>query len=152
MLEGEDWAVDLYLWTVLQMNAITREQISALGCSLPPNRSAMEELENAHQFFQSHPSALVDEVYGQLASQIPQFHDPCFSNGDLWLDNLLVKDKRLVGVIDFEQAGFSDPVYEFLLPFFNEPRSARQGNGGTVLRGIGDGSRLFTLVSRVGIL
>jgi len=127
LLEGEEWAADLYLQTVLQLNAISREQISRLGCSLPADRSAMEELENAHQFFQDHPSALVEQVYEQLAGQIPQFHDPCFSNGDLWLDNLLVKDKRLVGVIDFEQAGFSDPVFEFLLPFFNEPRLRGRG-------------------------
>ncbi len=40
-----------------------------------------------------------------------------FSNRDLWLDNLIVRDRQLVGVIDFENAGFSDPFYEILLPF-----------------------------------
>jgi len=44
-----------------------------------------------------------------------------FSNGDLWLDNLIVRDGQLAGVIDFENAGFSDPIYEFLLPFFVSP-------------------------------
>jgi aminoglycoside phosphotransferase (APT) family kinase protein len=33
------------------------------------------------------------------------------------LDNLLVRDRQLVGVIDFENTGFRDPFYEFLLPF-----------------------------------
>lgn len=127
MLAGEEWAVELYLRTVLQMNAITRDQLSGLGCNLPASRSALEELQNAHQFFLSHPSTLTDKVYAQLSNQIPPFHEPCFSNGDLWLDNLLVKDKQLAGVIDFEQAGFSDPVYEFLLPFFNEPRLRDRG-------------------------
>jgi aminoglycoside phosphotransferase (APT) family kinase protein len=127
LLEGEEWAADLYLRAALQLNAITREQLSRLGCSLPASISAMEELEDAYQFFQSHPSVLVDEVYEQLVKQIPYFHEACFSNGDLWLDNLLVKDKQLVGVIDFEQAGFSDPVHEFLLPFFNEPRLRGRG-------------------------
>lgn len=127
MLAGEDWAVDLYLRTVLQLNAITREHLSALGCDLQSGSSAMEDLDNAHQFFLGRPSALTDQVYEHLAEQIPTFHEPCFSNGDLWLDNLLVRDKQLMGVIDFEQAGFSDPVYEFLLPFFNEPRLRGRG-------------------------
>ena len=34
-----------------------------------------------------------------------------FGNGDLWLDNLLVRDRQLVGVKDLENAGFSDPIY-----------------------------------------
>ena len=34
-----------------------------------------------------------------------------FSNGDLWLDNQIIRNRQLVGVIDFENAGFSDPIY-----------------------------------------
>jgi aminoglycoside phosphotransferase (APT) family kinase protein len=45
----------------------------------------------------------------------------------LWLDNFIVRDGELVGVIDFENAGFSDPIYEFLLSFFVEPNLRGRG-------------------------
>jgi hypothetical protein len=32
-----------------------------------------------------------------------------------------------VGVIDFENTGFSDPIYEFLLPFFVSPELRGRG-------------------------
>lgn len=127
MLADEKWAVDLYLRTVFQINEISREQLHKLGCTLPAGSTALQELENAHQFFVKHPSALTDRVYEQLIYHTPDFPESRFSNGDLWLDNILVKDRELSGMIDFEQAGFSDPVYEFLLPFFNEPRLRGRG-------------------------
>ena len=127
MLAGEKWAVDLYLRTVLNLNAISRERLQELGCRLPEGETVLNELENAQQFFVKHPSALTEKIYKQLSNQPPDFPELCFSNGDLWLDNILVKDRKLVGMIDFEQAGFSDPIYEFLLPFFNEPRLRERG-------------------------
>ena len=50
-----------------------------------------------------------------------------FSNGDLWLENFIVKDQKLAGVIDFPNATFSDPIFEFLLTFFVS--SELQGRG-----------------------
>jgi aminoglycoside phosphotransferase (APT) family kinase protein len=66
-------------------------------------------------------------VYSRLKDSIPETPAPCFSNGDLWLDNLLVRDGKLAGVIDFENAGFSDPIYEFMLPFFVAPKLRGRG-------------------------
>ncbi|MBN1535692.1 MAG: phosphotransferase [Anaerolineales bacterium] len=42
-------------------------------------------------------------------------------NGNLWLDNSIVRDGRLAGVIDFQNASFSNPLFEFLLSFFGVP-------------------------------
>ena len=50
-----------------------------------------------------------------------------FSNGDLWLENFIVRDRKLTGVIDFPGAVFSDPIFEFLLSFFASPQL--QGRG-----------------------
>ena len=50
-----------------------------------------------------------------------------FSNGDLWPDNLLVRDGRLVGVIDWANAAFGDPIYEFMLLFFLQPELRPRG-------------------------
>lgn len=60
-----------------------------------------------------------------------------FSNGDLWLDNLIVRDRQLVGVIDFENAGFSDPIFEFLLPFFVSPDLRGRGIEARYLQRLG---------------
>ena len=60
-------------------------------------------------------------VYSKLKETLPEFPTTRFSNGDLWLDNFIVRDKKLVAVIDFQHAGFSDPIFEFLLSFFVSP-------------------------------
>jgi aminoglycoside phosphotransferase (APT) family kinase protein len=62
-----------------------------------------------------------------LSHSLPLLPEPRFSNGDLWPDNLIVHDGRLVGVIDWALAGFSDPIFEFLLPFFLRPQLRGRG-------------------------
>jgi aminoglycoside phosphotransferase (APT) family kinase protein len=84
-------------------------------------------LEAAHAYFVTDPHPLAEAVYAKLCATMPKVPAVRFSNGDLWLDNLIVCDGQLAGVIDFENAGFSDPIYEFLLPFFVAP--ALRGRG-----------------------
>jgi aminoglycoside phosphotransferase (APT) family kinase protein len=126
MLAGEAWAEDLYLDTICALQRISEDD---LGGSLPwlRNETAMDVLENAYEYFQRNPRPLATSVYRKLKERVPQFPEIRFSNGDLWLDNFLVRDRQLVGVIDFEGAGFSDPIFEFLLSFFVSP--ALQGRG-----------------------
>jgi aminoglycoside phosphotransferase (APT) family kinase protein len=66
-------------------------------------------------------------VYQKLKTEMPALPPVRFSNGDLWLDNFIVKDRKLAGVIDFQNAAFSDPIFEFLLSFFVSPEL--QGRG-----------------------
>lgn len=47
--------------------------------------------------------------------------------GEPWAETLFL-ESAWAGVIDFENAGFSDPIYEFLLSFFVEPRLRGRGN------------------------
>jgi aminoglycoside phosphotransferase (APT) family kinase protein len=54
-------------------------------------------------------------VYQKLKTEMPALPPVRVSNGDLWLDNFIVTDQKLAGVIDFQGAAFSDPVFEFLL-------------------------------------
>jgi aminoglycoside phosphotransferase (APT) family kinase protein len=126
MLDGEAWAEDLYHNTVCALQRISEDD---LGGSFPwlKRETAMDVLENAHEYFQRHPRPLATSVYRELKESVPQFPEVRFSNGDLWLDNFLVRDRQLVGVIDFEGAGFSDPIFEFLLSFFVSP--TLQGRG-----------------------
>jgi aminoglycoside phosphotransferase (APT) family kinase protein len=66
-------------------------------------------------------------VYARLNQTLPELPRVRFSNGDLYLDNFIVRDRRLSGVIDFEMASFSDPIYEFLLPFYVHPELYNRG-------------------------
>jgi aminoglycoside phosphotransferase (APT) family kinase protein len=84
-------------------------------------------LSAAHEYFTANPHPLADAVYARLRHTQPELPAARFSNGDLWLDNLIVRDRRLVGVIDFESAGFSDPIFEFLLSFFVSPELRGRG-------------------------
>jgi aminoglycoside phosphotransferase (APT) family kinase protein len=58
---------------------------------------------------------------------MPPLPEVRFSNGDLWPDNLIVRDQQLAGVIDWTNAAFSDPIFEFLLPFFLRPELRGRG-------------------------
>lgn len=126
VLAGEPWAEDLYLESVVSIQSITAQDLAAFLPD-PRRESAADVLEEAWAVYQQHPHPLAKQAYQALSAQMPDLPDLRFSNGDLWLDNFIVKDRKLVGVIDYEHAGFSDPIFEFLLSFFVEPRL--QGRG-----------------------
>ena len=127
MLAGERWAEELYIETVCALQGLTREQLSAIEDRLAGEETAEGFLEAAYEYFKADPHPLAEAVYVKLRKTMPKMPAVRFSNGDLWLDNLIVRDRQLAGVIDFENAGFSDPIYEFLLPFFVSP--ALRGRG-----------------------
>ncbi len=127
MLAGEPWAETLYIDTVCVLQAITRDQLSAVGHRFGGGETAADFLEAAYEYFKVNPHPLADAVYTRLKDTLPALPTVRFSNGDLWLDNLIVRDQQLVGIIDFENAGFSDPLYEFLLSFFVAPELCGRG-------------------------
>jgi aminoglycoside phosphotransferase (APT) family kinase protein len=127
MFAGEKWAEDLYLETVCKMQAISLEQLTHAGLKLMGGTSPQDVMDYSNEYFCQNPNSLAQTVYSRLQETMPSFPGLHFSNGDLWLENFIVKDKQLVGVVDFEQAGYSDPVYEFLLSFFVEPQLRNRG-------------------------
>jgi aminoglycoside phosphotransferase (APT) family kinase protein len=84
-------------------------------------------LEKAYTSLKGRSLSLADAAYQKLKTEMPALPPVRFSNGDLWLDNFIVKDRKLAGVIDFQNAVFSDPIFEFLLSFFVSPEL--QGRG-----------------------
>jgi aminoglycoside phosphotransferase (APT) family kinase protein len=127
MLAGERWAEEVFIATVCALQDVGRSQLSVIADRLAEEETAEAFLEAAHEQFATAPDPLADAVYGMLRETRPEAPAARFSNGDLWLDNLIVRDGRLAGVVDFENAGFSDPIYEFLLPFFVSPGLRRRG-------------------------
>jgi aminoglycoside phosphotransferase (APT) family kinase protein len=127
MLAGEPWAEALYIDTVCALQAVAWEQVAAVAHRFDGGETAEDFLESAYEYLKSHPHPLADAVYAKLKSTMPSLPEVRFSNGDLWLDNLIVRNQRLAGVIDFEQAGFTDPIYEFLLAFFVCPELRGRG-------------------------
>ena len=121
MLATERWAEELYIDTVCALQEISREQLSAIEGRLQGEETAEGFLEAAHSYFKTDDHPLANAVYANLKKTMPELPAVRFSNGDLWLDNMITRDGQLAGVIDFENAGFSDPIYEFLLPFFVSP-------------------------------
>jgi aminoglycoside phosphotransferase (APT) family kinase protein len=121
MLAGAAWADELYIDTACALQSITRDQLAAAAHLFGEGETAADVLEDAYAYFQANPHPLADAAYARLKDTLPALPEPRFSNGDLWPDNLIVRDRRLVGVIDWALAGFSDPLFEFLLPFFLRP-------------------------------
>jgi len=127
MLAGEAWAEALYIETACALQAITWQQMAPVAQRFGRGETALDFLATAHDYFRANPHPLADAVYARLQANTPPLPEVRFSNGDLWPDNLIVRRQRLVGVIDFENAGFSDPIYEFLLPFFVRPELRGRG-------------------------
>lgn len=126
MLAGEPWAEEVYFEAVCALQAITTADLGAAASSVE-QESAEEVLEDAWAYFKDHPQPLAEAAYQKLQATQPEFPPLRFSNGDLWLDNFIVREQKLAGVIDFQHAAFSDPLFEFLLSFFVEPKL--QGRG-----------------------
>jgi aminoglycoside phosphotransferase (APT) family kinase protein len=127
MLAGEPWAEALYIDAVCALQAVTWEQMAPVAHRFGSGHTAADFLETAYGYFQTSPHPLADAVYARLRDTMPHLPEVRFSNGDLWPDNLIVRDQQLVGVIDFENSGFTDPIYEFLLPFFVSPELRGRG-------------------------
>jgi aminoglycoside phosphotransferase (APT) family kinase protein len=127
LLAGEAWAEDLYIDTACTLQSITREQLSSTSHLFGEGETAADVLEDAHAYFQNHPHPLAEAAYTRLKETMPALPGTRFSNGDLWPDNLIVANGQLAGVIDWANAGFSDPFFEFLLPFFLKPELRGRG-------------------------
>jgi aminoglycoside phosphotransferase (APT) family kinase protein len=127
LLSGEPWAEALYIDTACEIQSITLEQLPTVADRLGRAESAADVLEDAYAYFRENPRPLADAAYTRLCAAMPRLPSVRFSNGDLWPDNLLVRDRQLVGLIDWANAGFSDPIYEFLLPFFLRPELRGRG-------------------------
>jgi aminoglycoside phosphotransferase (APT) family kinase protein len=126
LLAGEPWAETLFVDTVCALQSVTRAQVAAAHC-FGPGETAAHSLEQAHQVLASEPKPLAEAAYAKLKGTMPPLPEVRFSNGDLYPDNMIVRERRLAGVIDWEFSGFSDPIYEVLLPFFVHPELRGRG-------------------------
>jgi aminoglycoside phosphotransferase (APT) family kinase protein len=124
MLDGRPWAEAVYIDTVCALHSVTQPDLGDLEVD---QESAEEVLEAAWGYFTGNPQPLAEVMYRRLKETQPDLPAVRFSNGDLWLDNFIVKGQELAGVIDFQKAGFSDPIFEFLLSFFVEPTLEGRG-------------------------
>jgi aminoglycoside phosphotransferase (APT) family kinase protein len=127
LMAGEPWAEELYIETACALQSIGRADLGAAADLLGEEESAAAVLEAAHAYFRTDPQPLAEAAYARLCSTMPSLPETRFSNGDLWPDNLLVRGGRLVGVIDWANAAFGDPIYEFMLLFFLRPELRARG-------------------------
>lgn len=126
MLAGESWAEDLYIESALRLQNIPEELLGEVRALVDSN-TAEDELDSAHTKLAKFDDPVSEEVYRRLKDSLPELPDVRFSNGDLYPDNFRIADKELVAVIDFANACFSDPLFEFLLPFFIHPELRGRG-------------------------
>jgi len=126
LLAGDVTAEDLYIDAVMRLISPPEELLAALPEWLE-QESARDVLESARQKLKHQSDDLVEQVYLKLQADMPDLPPVRFSNGDLYPANFLVKDEELVAVIDFANASYSDPVFEFLLAFFIHPELRGRG-------------------------
>ena len=136
MLAGEAWAEELYIDTVCRLQAVTEDQLGSLAEEME-RETAEDVLEEAFAYLKSKSLPVADAAYKALKNGMPKLPAVRFSNGDLWLENFIVRDRKLSGVIDFPGAVFSDPIFEFLLSFFASPQLQGRGIEARYCRQIG---------------
>jgi len=126
MQAGADWAEGLYIDTVCALQDVSDADLGDVTQVLK-REPAVDVLEDAYSYLKNSALPLADTAYAVLKTSMPVLAPVRFSNGDLWLDNFIVQNGKLAGVIDFANATFSDPIFEFLLSFFVAPEL--QGRG-----------------------
>jgi len=127
MRRRESWAIDLYVEIALRLQSIHAVDLpEGTTQALNSGETAREVVDAAYARLRS-PDELIEAAYRRLIETVPELPEAAFSNGDLWPENLLVKGRELAGVIDWQHAGWSDPIFEFLLPFFLVPELRGQG-------------------------
>jgi len=126
LLAHEAWAEALYIDAVCQLQSINREQLASVSDRLD-DESASDVLEAAYESLRSQSDPLVEQAYAVLKRTMPPLPAVRFSNGDLWPDNFIVRDGQWAGTIDWANACFSDPIFEFLLLFFLRPEVCGRG-------------------------
>lgn len=135
MRRRESWAIDIYVDTALRLQSICADDLPEGTVQVLDSGETAQEVVDAAYARLMNPDELLEAAYRRLVETVPELPEAAFSNGDLWPANLLVKGRKLVGVIDWQHAGWSDPIFEFLLPFFLVPE----------LRGLGIEDRFCRL-------
>jgi aminoglycoside phosphotransferase (APT) family kinase protein len=137
MKAGASWADDLYIETVCAVQSIRKADLpDDAVATMDGSESADAVLAAAWAMYEK-PNDLAEKAYECLMATRPDLPADRFSNGDLWPENLLVQDRELVGIIDWQHAGFGDPIYEFLLPFFLVPEVRGRGTEESYCRRMG---------------
>jgi len=127
MKAGEPWANALYVDTVCALQSITAADLPPGSVELMTGSvSAIEVLEASATMLGTW-DPVADAAFQRLQATWPGSPGDRFSNGDLWPENFLVRGERLAGIIDWQHAGFTDPIFEFLLPFFLVPELRGRG-------------------------
>jgi len=115
---GDHDSDELFLDAVCAMQAVTRDQLGPLADKFGRGSTARDSLTwIAEGFSRYTDDPLVSQVHHVLRQNMPTPLEPRFGNGDLSPSNILVRNGKIVGLIDFEFAGFFDPMLEFLAPF-----------------------------------
>jgi aminoglycoside phosphotransferase (APT) family kinase protein len=136
MLSGDSWAKNLYLDMVIRLQSIRKDQLGEMAMVMK-HETTEDVLEGAYSVLRAESHSLAKPAYDALRERMPALPPLRFSNGDLWLENFIVRERELAGVIDFANACFSDPIYEFLLSFFVEPELQGRGIEERYLRSLG---------------
>lgn len=126
MMAGEPWADDLYIEVAVRMQTTLEDDMGEMPEWLERD-NAEDVLDKAYQKLKPNDDLVARRVYQELKMSVPNLPKTRFSNGDLYPENFIIKDRQLVAVIDFANAAFSDPLYEFLLPFFIHPELCGRG-------------------------
>jgi len=125
---GDGGAEDVFLAAVCCLQAVTREQLGPVGGEFGRGSTARNTLTWITEGFARYTDdPLVSQVHDVLLQSTPVLLQPRFGNGDLTPSNMLVRDGKLVGLVDFEFAGFFDPIMEFLAPFGWSPELRNRG-------------------------
>jgi len=115
---NEKLAAQIFLSVVQEIQSVKREQLGEVSKNFGKGTGGIDVIEwNYARFPQYTNDALFEKAHDKLISTSPPLLELRFGNGDLSTSNILVKNRKVAAIIDFEFAGYFDPMFEFLTPF-----------------------------------
>lgn len=127
ILRDEVWTDEVYLDGVREIQGVDRELLGQVENHLNRDAGAEHILDQAYQTLLRWEIAGVGEFYGRLKETMPELPGSTFTTGNLSPANFWVDQQQIVAVMSCETAGFGDPLYQFLLPFIQDPRLQYRG-------------------------
>ena len=98
--------------TLVDLHAVDHEAVGLTGFGRPEGYVARQVARWKAQLASSRSRPLpgIDELVTRLEATVPGRSDATIVHGDYRLDNLLVRDDRVVAVLDWEMSTLGDPL------------------------------------------
>ncbi|MFF5081595.1 phosphotransferase family protein [Actinoplanes sp. NPDC000266] len=126
--DGDDWAEEMgHGWFNVAYRIRLRDGAGVV-VKIAPGSGERRDVDLGY------PCSVVRDVIAASEDCLDEVSEPRFVEWDLWDSNVMIRDGRIVAIIDHERAFYGDPLIEagftaIDLPAFGDPAAFMRGYG-----------------------